>query len=145
MSQIIEELKNEDGQYKVRKLSDNKIQLEYKVPIFASDDNTYMKIIETVTIKVRYRIKLDERRSSNELPTYYLIPFKDRFIQIMSQNWKIKKKFIHLQKQNGLQVIENHLIYGLYSGFIFADKDWSKAYQRDTLIKKILKNETGDN
>jgi hypothetical protein len=140
MNPIIEELKNEDGRYKIRRLSDYKIQLEYKVPIFATHEDS-VRVIDTINLKVRYKIDLDERRHSNELPTYYLIPFKDRFMQILSQNWKIKKKFISLQRKGGLHVIDNHLIYGLYCGFIFDDKSWS----RDYLINKILENETGRN
>jgi hypothetical protein len=140
MNPIIEELKNEDGRYKIKRLSDYKIQLEYKVPIFATHEDS-VRVIDTIKVKVRYKIDINERRHSNELPTYYLIPFKDRFMQILSQNWKIKKKFISLQKKSGLHVIDNHLIYGLYCGFIFDDKSWS----RDYLINKILENETGRN
>ena len=140
MNPIIEELKNEDGRYRVRKLSDYKIQLDYKVPIFAAHEDS-VRVISTIRIKVRYRIDPDERRHSNELPTYYLIPFKDRFLQILSQNWKIKKKFIHLQRNGGLHPIDGYLISGLYSGFIFDDKSWT----RDYLISKILENETGSN
>lgn len=137
MNQIIEELKNEDGLYRVRKLSDLKIQIGYKVPIFAAHDNS-VRLIDTIKIKVQYKIDLNDRRHSNELPTYYLIPIKDRFIQILSQNWKIKKKFIHLQKKSGLHIIDGHQIYGLYSGIIFDDKIWS----RDYLLKKILEDAT---
>jgi len=140
MNPIIEELKNEDGRFRIRKLSDYKIQIDYKVPIFAAHEGS-IRIIDTLRIKVRYRIDPDERRHSNELPTYYLIPFKDRFLQILSQNWKIKKKFISLQRRGGLLTIDGYLISGLYSGFIFDDKSWS----RDYLISKILENESGDN
>jgi hypothetical protein len=140
MNPIIEKLKNEDGRFKIRKLSDYKIQLEYKVPIFATHEDS-VRVIDTINVKVRYKIDINERRHSNELPTYYLIPFKDRFMQILSQNWKIKKKFISLQRKDELHVIDNHLIYGLYCGFIFDDKSWS----RDYLINKILENETGRN
>ena len=140
MNPIIEELKNEDGRYRVGKLSDYKIQLDYKVPIFAAHEDS-VRVIDTIRVKVRYGIDKDERRHSNELPTYYLIPFKDRFIQILSQSWKIKKKFIHLQRKSGLNTIDGYLISGLYCGFIFDDKSWT----RDYLISKILENETGSN
>jgi hypothetical protein len=140
MNPIIEELKNEDGRYKIRRLSDYKIQLEYKFPIFGTHENS-VRVIDVIKVKVRYRIDPDERRHSNELPTYHLIPFKDRFLQILSQNWKIKKKFISLQRKSGLHTVDNHLIYGLYGGLIFTDKSWS----RDYLINKILENETGRN
>jgi hypothetical protein len=146
MNPIIEELKNEDGRYKIRRLSDYKIQLEYKVPIFAACDTGLthedsIRVIDTIRIKVRYRIDPDERRHSNELPTYHLIPFKDRFLQILSQNWKIKKKFIFLQRKSGLHTIDGYLISGLYCGFIFNDKSWT----RDYLINKILENEARRN
>ncbi len=146
MNPIIEELKNEDGRYRVSKLSDYKIQLEYKIPVFAvheenNNNRSSVRVIDTITIKVRYKIDINERRHSTEQPTYYLIPFKDRFIQIVSQNWKIKRKFISLQRKSGLHTIDGYLIYGLYCGFIFNDKAWS----RDYLINKILENETGSN
>lgn len=151
MSQIIEELKNEDGRYKVKRLSDNKIQLEYSVPLMAEQETSTMypngsvKVIGKIHLKIRYKIKEDERRHSNELPTYYLIPIKDRFFQIMSQNWKIKKKFISLQRKSGLQVIDKHIIYGLYVGFIFTDKSWTKSWTRDKIINEIFNNESGNN
>ncbi len=140
MNQIIEELKNEDGRYKIRKLSDLKIQINYKVPIFATNDDS-VTVIDTIKIKVRYKINLDDRRHSNELPTYHLIPFKDRFMQILSQNWKIKKKFIHLQRKSGLHIIDGYQISGLYCGFIFDDKSWSRNY----LLNKILEDATSIN
>ena len=55
MNQIIEELKNEDGRYKIRRLSDYKLQLEYKVPIFATHVDS-VRVIDTINIKVRYKI-----------------------------------------------------------------------------------------
>ena len=60
MNPIIEELKNEDGRYRVRKLSDYKIQLDYKVPIFAAHEDS-VRVIGTIRIKVRYRIDPDDR------------------------------------------------------------------------------------
>jgi hypothetical protein len=143
MNPIIEELKSEDGRYKVRKLSDFKIQLEYKVPIFGVQNNTQggnVRIVDTLNLKVRYQIDKNERRHSNELPVYYLIPFKDKFMQIVSQNWKIKKKFIHLQRKSGLMAVDGHLIHGLYTGFIFDDKSWT----RDYFINKILNEKRDD-
>lgn len=140
MNPIIEELKNEDGRYKIRRLSDYKIQLEYKVPIFCTHEDS-LRVIDTINLKVRYKIDPDERRHSNELPTYHLIPFKDRFLQILSQNWKIKKKFISLQRKSSLHTIDGYLISGLHCGFIFDDKSWT----RDYLINKILENDTRSN
>lgn len=122
--------------YKVKKLSDYKIQLEYEIPIFSNQEDS-VTFIDTIKIKVRYRIDPDERRHQNELPTYYLIPFKDRFLQILSQKWKIKKKFIHLKRNGGLHTIDGYLISELYCGFIFDDKSWT----RDYLISKILEND----
>jgi hypothetical protein len=86
---------------------------------------------------MRYRIDKNERRSSNEMPVYYLIPIKDRFLQILSQKWKIKKKNILLQKNFGLKPIDGYLVSGIYSGIIFEDKSW----YRDYTLKSIL-NET---
>ena len=133
MSLITEELKNEDGRYRVRQLSDYKIFIEYKIPIFCSDSET-VKVIDTLKIKMRYRIDKNERRSSNELPVYYLIPIKDRFLQILSQKWAVKKKNILLQRSSGLKSIGGYLVSGIYSGIIFEDKSW----YRDYTIKQIL-------
>jgi hypothetical protein len=83
---------------------------------------------------MRYRIDKNERRSSNELPVYYLIPIKDRFLQILSQCWAIKKKNIILQRNSGLKTIDGYLINAIYTGVIFEDKSW----YRDYTIKQIL-------
>jgi hypothetical protein len=140
MNPNIEVLKKEDGPYKVRRVSDSKIVLKYKIPILASNGEE-VRVIDIITVKIRYKMDLNEIRHSNELPLYHLIPFKDRFLQILSQNWKIKKKFIHLQRNMKTQIIEGHMINGLYTGFIFDDKSWT----RDYMINKILENETGSN
>jgi hypothetical protein len=142
MNPNIEVLKKEDGpyKYKIRRVSDSKIVLKYKIPILASNGEE-VRVIDIITVKIRYKMDLNEIRHSNELPLYHLIPFKDRFLQILSQNWKIKKKYIHLQKNMKTQIIEGHMINGLYTGFIFDDKSWT----RDYMINKILENETGSN
>lgn len=139
MNPIIEELKSEDGRYKVRKLSDFKIQLKYKIPVFGAQEGSII-IIDCLNVKVRYQIDKNQRRHQNELPVYYLIPFKDKFMQIVSQNWKIKKKYIHLQRKGGMMSIDGHLIYGLYTGFIFDDKSWT----RDYFLNKILNEKRDD-
>jgi len=125
--------------YKIKKISDYKIQLEYEIPIFATQEDS-VTFIDTIKIKVRYRIDRDELRHQNELPTYYPILFKypNKFIQKLSQKWKIKMKFISISRKNDLHVIDGHLISGLYSEFIFDDKSWT----RDYLINKILENGT---
>jgi hypothetical protein len=143
MNPTIEELKNEDGQYRVRKISDTKILIDYKIPIFGlqaenSQNRKSVRLLETIRIKVRYRISMDERRHSNELPTYHLIPIKDRFMQLLSQNWKIKKKFIYSQRKSGQFIVDGFLISGLYCGFIFNDESWT----RDYLLNKLLENES---
>ena len=143
MCQIIEELKSEDGRYKVTKLSDFKIQIVYKVPILAptnSIEGSSVKVIDTIKVKIRYRMDPTEIRHSNETPIYHLIPFKDRFMQILSQNWKIKKKFILLQRKGGLHKIDEFLISGLYCGFIFDDKSWT----RDYFLNQILNEKRDD-
>ena len=95
MNQITEELKNEDGQIRVSNLSDYKIQLECWVPILLSHNDS-LRVIGRIKLKTRYSIDKDERRHHFELPTYNIIYPKDRFLQIISQSWKIKKKFISL-------------------------------------------------
>ena len=92
-------------------------------------------------VKFRYKIDPNEIRHHNELPSYHIIPFKDRFLQILSQNWKIKKKHISLQRKSGTHIIDGYLISGMFCGFIFNDK----SLTRDYLISKILENETGSN
>lgn len=133
MNKIIEELKKEDGRYRVRKLSDYKIQIEYIIPIFSSNGNS-MVVIDTLKMKMKYRIDKNEHRNSNEIPIYYLIPVRDRFLQILSQCWAIKKKNIIFQRNPGLKTIDGYLINGIYIGIIFNDKSW----YRDYTIKNIL-------
>jgi hypothetical protein len=135
MNQIIEELKKEDGRFRVRKLSDYKIFVEYKIPIFCSDGNS-IKVIDTLKLKMRYRIDKNERRSSNEIPVYYLIPIRDRFLQILSQCWAIKKKNIIFQRNSGLKTIDGYLIDAIYSGIIFEDKSWYRDYTLKTILNE---------
>ena len=145
MSEIIEELKSEGGRMRVRRLSDTKILLDYKIPILATQGDVKkqhsVRVIDTLRVKIRYRIDLDERRHSNELPTYHLIPIKDRYLQILSQNWKIKKKFISLSRKRELQNVEGYLISELYCGIIFSDTSWT----RDYLLNKVLEDATSIN
>lgn len=118
-------------QSKLKILSDNKIQLEYKVPIFIAAQNS-LQIIDCIKIKVKY-FKLAESKNS----IYHLIPFKDRFIQILSQKLKIKKGNIIFQKKSGIESKEEYKISGMYCGIILDNKNWSREYK----ISKILKNE----
>lgn len=134
----IEQLQNEDGRYKIKRLSDYKIQLTYKVPIFAIINERHsIKVIDLVEVKVRYEIKKDELRHHNELPVYHMIKFKERFMQQFSQKWKIKKTKILFQRKSGTISTGDHLISGLYTGFIFDDIPWYRDYQ----ITKILADE----
>jgi len=121
------------SRYKVKRLSDYKIQLEYKIPIFASNSKE-MIVIHTFKVKVKYRLDPLELRSSGQKPTYHQIPFKDRFLQLISQNWKIKKKNILLQNSHHFYTIGEFQIHKLYSGFIFHDPTWFRDYQIYTLL-----------
>lgn len=134
----IEQLQNEDGRYKIKRLSDYQIQLTFKIPIFAVVDQKYsIKIIDLVEVKVRYGIKKEEIRKSNELPVYHMIKFKERFVQQLSQKWNIKMQHILFQRKSGIISTGEYLISGLYTGFIFDDDSWYRDYQ----ITKILADE----
>jgi hypothetical protein len=139
MNQTIEVLKNEDGQIKIRKLSESKISINYEIPIFCQVNDS-VRIIDKLKIKIRYKLNNDDRKNLNEFPTYHLIPFKDRFVQILSQNWKIKKKFIIFSRKSGIFELDKYLISGIYCGIIFNDKSWA----RDYILNRIL-NEKRDN
>lgn len=122
------------NQYKLKVLSDCKIQVEYKIPIFI--DKNAQTIIGTVKLKTKYRIDKDERRHSGELPTYYLIPYKDRFMQILSQKWGIKRKNILLYRKSEVININGHQVSGIYVGIFFDDESWI----RDWKLKNILED-----
>ena len=122
------------NQYKLKVLSDCKIQVEYKIPIFI--DKNAQTIIGTVKLKTKYRIDKDERRHSDELPTYYLIPYKDIFMQILSQKWVIKRKNILLYRKSEIINIDGYQISGIYVGILFDDQSWI----RDWKLKNVLEN-----
>lgn len=131
MNLTIEELKNEDGQYKLRKLSDNVIFIKYKIPIFASNNNL---IILTSTLDVKIRFRKNKNINSD---IYNMIHFKEKFVQKLSQKWVVKKGRILFQRKSGLFKIEDYLINGLYCGVIIDDASWYRNYK----IDKLLENE----
>ena len=139
MNQITEELKNEDDQIRVSNLSDYKIQLECWVPILLSHNDS-LRVIGRIKLKTRYSIDKDERRHHFELPIYNIIYPKDRFLQIISQNWKIKKKFISLQMDHSLYKIGDYQVKGKINGLIFDDPSWARNFLLETIL-----NETRDN
>lgn len=65
---------------KARKLSDKKIQLQYKLDIVTSDN-----VIGTIPMKFRYKV-------DNGIAT--LIPIKDVMYNRLSMSYAIKKKYI---------------------------------------------------
>jgi hypothetical protein len=130
------EKENIDKSYKLKVLSEYKVQVEYLVPIFAVSDG-YVTIIGKVKFKTKYRIDKDERRHSGELPTYHFIRSQtDRFLQLLSQKWEIKMKHILLHKENEFINIDGFQIKGIYTGVIFDDQSWTRDWQ----IKKILED-----
>ncbi len=154
MNQITEQLKNEAGLIKVRRLSEKKIQLEYYVPIL-HNVNGNLIVISNLKIKSRYKIldvlsspfstlssnnikkaKLDEDKSYK---TYIILEMKPNFYRNLSQNWKIKIKFIKTRRNFDLKKIsidgEEVLISNRIDSIIFDNTSWS----RDYIIKNILK------
>lgn len=129
MNQIIEELKNEGGLIKVRKLSDRKIQLHYKIPI-----KSMSKIIGYTNIDSIYRLHFDEI-SFNRLPN------KDAFYNRLSMFWKIKKKFISLHTINQTFIIDGYTINNPVISIDFSNITW----HRDYLLNKLLTNESRNN
>jgi len=114
-------------------LSDKKIQLEYKVPIFISNDN-HVTMIDMLNIRVRYKIREDELRKLGQSPIYYLIPFKDKYLQRLSQKLNIKKSEILASRKMVFQEKDEYRLFGLYCGFIFNDKNLYREFK----ISKIL-------
>lgn len=130
MNQIIEELKNEDGRYKVRKVSDDIIVIKYKIPIFATTNNNSVVVISSLKIRLKYK-----RLDSTDI--YNLVPIRKRFYELFSQNWSIKKGRILTQRKSGLINIDGYLINGIYVGIILDDISWYRDYK----INKLLENE----
>lgn len=137
MSQIIEELKNEVGLVRFSILSENKIQLEYKVPILSQN-----VIIGEIKMKFRYKKQGD---------IWSLIPIRERFINQLSVRYGIKKKNIKYNYINknvtnnnpfnytymDLSVDElNYSIRSLFKSFKFDDITW----HRERLIKSLINN-----
>lgn len=114
-------------------LSDKKIQLEYKVPIFISNDN-HVTMIGMLNIRVRYKIREDELRKLGQSPIYYLIPFKDKYLQRLSQKLNIKKSEILASRKMVFQEKDEYRLFGLYCGFTFNDKNLYREFK----ISKIL-------
>ena len=125
MSQIIEELKNEGGLIKVRKLSDKKIQLHYKIPIKSAS-----QIIGYTNIDSIYKLYVDG-------VSFNRIPNKDAFYNRLSMFWKIKKKFISLHTINQTFIIDGYTINNPVISIDFNNITW----HRDYLLNKLLKNE----
>lgn len=132
MRQIIEELKNEVGPVRFSILSENKIQLEYKVPITSQGS-----IVSEIKMKFRYR-------KMNDI--WSLIPIRERFINQLSVTYGIKKKNIkykYLEKEfnNTLNLDlnvddKNYKIRSLFKSFIFDDIKWHRERLLNFLIDK---------
>lgn len=144
MSQIIEELINEVGVVRFSVLSENKIQLEYKVPIISQN-----VIIDEIKMKFRYKKKGD---------IWSLIPIKERFINKLSVKYGIKKKnikYLYLEKEliknNNFQWPlktefistvnfkvddQNYKISSLFKSFRFDDINW----HRENLLRYLINN-----
>jgi hypothetical protein len=125
MSQIIE-IEN-FGPVRFSILSENKIQLEYKISIISQD----YKIGE-FKMKFRYRRKGDY---------WFFIPIKERFINSLSIAYGIKKKNIKTVYYSNVSPIkidisneEFIIINSLFSQFNFDDISW----HRNMLLKNLL-------
>lgn len=135
MSQIIEELKSEVGLVRFSILSDSKIQLEYKIPIFSQNI-----IIDNIKMKFRYKKKDD---------IWSLIPIRERFINQLSVRYGIKKKNIkHVYLKENRNLLNpfdytykdinvdgiNYTIISIFKSFKFDDITW----HRESLLKSLI-------
>lgn len=123
MSQIIEELINEVGLVRFSILSEDKIQLDYRVPIMCNGSE-----VKTIRIKSRYK--------KNNNHWLYIRP-KERFLNKLSVSNSIKKRNI-LFKEAGTSIIKvdsvEYRLDRLLNNIIFDDLVW----YRDKVLKAIL-------
>lgn len=128
MSQIIENLINVVGPVRFSILSENKIQLEYKIPIMSQDSK-----IEDLKMKFRYKRKDDY---------WVIIPIRERFINSLSVSYGIKKKNIFLMHVKSLEPFSltidetQYSLNSLVSHFTFDDISWHRNMLLKTLLSK---------
>lgn len=133
MTQTIEGLKNEVGLVRFSVLSDKKIQLEYKVPIFSQE-------LKIDSIKVKFRYKKEyvlNLYNLNHEDSWSLIPINERLFNKISMSYGIKKskiKFKKLEKNDSNEniniVVEGveYNIDSLVKKFIFNDMQWHRNF-----------------
>lgn len=125
MSQIIEIKDFSSVRFSI--LSENKIQLEYKVSIISQDYK-----IEEFKMKFRYRKNGD---------IWVYIPIKEKFIIRLSISYGIKKRNIIIN--NRVNINKNIFIDGveyrlsnLFNHFTFNDISWHRNMLLKTLLSK---------
>lgn len=134
MKQTIEGLKSEVGLVRFSVLSDKKIQLEYKVPIFSQE----LKI-DSIKVKFRYKRVLIHEALYSPYYSYgwSLIPINERLFNKISMSYGIKKskiKFKKSEKNDSYESINivvegvEYSINSLVTKFIFNDIQWHRNF-----------------
>lgn len=136
MSQTIEGLKSEVGLVRFSVLSDKKIQLEYKVPIFSQE-------LKIDSIKVKFRYEKEYRLNLYNLKhedSWSLIPINERFFNKISMSYgikkskikcKIEKKVGNFDSNENITIVVKGVEYNINSlikKFIFNDIKWHRNF-----------------
>lgn len=107
---------------KVKRLSHKKIQIEQTLPIFCNGG-----LLGEVSLYQRYRLEVGQK-------TAYLI-HSEKIINKISQQYKIKKKFISLRNvPNFIYLDGENISLRTAESIVFSDFIW----YRDFKIKQII-------
>ena len=109
---------------KIRRLSHKKIQIEQTLPILCNGNK-----LGEISIYQRYKLE------SNLTPNYAYLIHSEKIINKISQQYKIKKKFISFEYSNSIINLDEQFISTkLVNSIVFSDLIW----YRDFKIKQII-------
>jgi len=113
---------------KICKLSDKKILIKYSLPIICNKE-----IIKEINFSLRYRI--------DEEGYYKIIHPRERYFQLMSQSFGVKKKHISYSINTDFEIKteDGNNISNIISKIEINDIDWYKKWKRNNKIESILK------
>jgi hypothetical protein len=107
---------------KIRRLSHKKIQVEQTLPIFCNGNK-----LGEISIYQRYKLEIGQK-------TAYLI-HSEKIINKISQQYKIKKKFISFRNvPNFIDLDGDNISLRTAESIVFSDLIW----YRDFKIKQII-------
>ena len=107
---------------KVKRLSHKKIQIEQTLPIFCNGG-----LLGEVSLYQRYKLEVGQK-------TAYLI-HSEKIINRISQQYKIKKKFISFENSpNFIELDNENISLRTTNSIVFTDLIW----YRDFKIKQII-------